>query len=85
MKNKQLKITVSGFTGSGKSTIAQFITKALADAGFDPIVEVIDDVFSIDFVSEHLQKERLEKVLESKPEIIVEEIKLYRKMPAVSK
>jgi len=59
----QVTITVSGRTGSGRSTIAKVIADALAARGFKPVVE--DD----DPPPPAMEEASIRSIIQSSPEI----------------
>lgn len=71
MKNK-INITVSGITGSGKSTIAYLIKECLKNRGFD-----IDFNGGIDFIDENQFDKSMELHLDNRVEVIKSKSELY--------
>ena len=66
MKDKYIKITVSGLAKSGKTTIAELIGDALSDYGFDITLETDADGHQID-------KGAVQAVLDSGIRVMIQE------------
>lgn len=66
MKDKYIKVTVSGLPKTGKTTIAELIGEALGKIGFDVSLET-------DASDYHVPDEALKAVLDSKIKVFVQE------------
>ena len=73
-----LKVTVSGSTAAGKTTLALLIAKALTDAGL--VVENTDDDVAHGAAYGHLQNARVKALAANGTAIVIETVQVRRGM-----
>lgn len=67
-----MKITVSGTTCSGKTTMARYICYLLSQRGFNMINEDVDFETDIVNVGEEIQNKRVQLLVDKKDPIVVD-------------